>query len=116
MPLNLKKIWGLVHRNNKKAQVLFAHQYDKKQKDHVLKVGDRVLWFRPQDLKGDLRKFAMPFVGPYLIESLSEFHTAKIKLESDDQSEPIHVNVDQLSLCYPEIAPKTTLDFSKIKR
>ncbi len=53
-----------------------------------------MLWFRPQDLKGDLRKFAMPFVGPYLIESLSEFHTAKIKLESDDQSEPINVNVD----------------------
>ncbi|MCP4458612.1 MAG: hypothetical protein GY816_11405, partial [Cytophagales bacterium] len=45
-----------------------------------------------------------------------EFHTAKIILESDDQSELIHVNVDQLSLCYPEFAPKTTLDFSKIKR
>ncbi|MCP4456864.1 MAG: hypothetical protein GY816_02375, partial [Cytophagales bacterium] len=112
----MKKIWGLVHHNNKKAQVLFAHQYDKKRKDHVLKVGDRILWFRPQDLKGDLRTFAMPFVGPYLIESLSEFHTAKIILESDDQSESIHVNVDQLSLCYPEFSPKTTLDFPKIKR
>ncbi|MCP4458660.1 MAG: transposase family protein, partial [Cytophagales bacterium] len=115
LPLNLKKIWGLVHHNNKKAQVLFAHQYDKKRKNHVLKVGDRVLWFCPQDLKGDLRKFAMPFMGPYLITSWSEFHMAKIKLESDDQSEPIHVNVDQLSLCYPEFAPKTTLDFSRIK-
>ncbi|MCP4486111.1 MAG: hypothetical protein GY820_02150, partial [Gammaproteobacteria bacterium] len=43
-------------------------------------------------------------------------HTAKIKLENDDDTESILVNVDQLSRCYPEFAPKATLDYSKKKK
>ncbi|MCP4474058.1 MAG: hypothetical protein GY821_05725, partial [Gammaproteobacteria bacterium] len=116
LPLNLRKVWGVVQQNNRKAQAVYAAQYDKKRGDHSFQLGDRVLWFRPQDLKGDLRKFAMPYVGPYVIVEVQGLHTAKIKLENDDDSESILVNVDQLSRCYPEFAPKATLDYSRIKK
>ncbi|MCP4493950.1 MAG: transposase family protein, partial [Gammaproteobacteria bacterium] len=116
LPLNLRKVWGVVQQNNRKAQATYAAQYDKKRGDHSLQLGDRVLWFRPQDLKGDLRKFAMPYMGPYIIVEVQGLHTAKIKLENEDDTESILVNVDQLSRCCPEFAPKATLDYSRIKK
>ncbi|MCP4494270.1 MAG: hypothetical protein GY820_44255, partial [Gammaproteobacteria bacterium] len=105
-----------MQQNNRKAQAVYAAPYDKQRGDHSFQLGDRVLWFRPQDLKGDLRKFAMPYVGPYVIVEVQGSHTAKIKLENDDDTESILVNVDQLSRCYPEFAPKATLDYSRIKK
>ncbi|MCP4487804.1 MAG: hypothetical protein GY820_10875, partial [Gammaproteobacteria bacterium] len=114
LPLNLRKVWGVVQQNNRKAQAVYAAQYDKKRGDHSFQLGDRVLWFRPQDLKGDLRKFAMPYVGPYIIVEVHGLHTAKIRLENEDDTKSILVNVDQLSCCYPEFTPKVTLDYSCI--
>ncbi|MCP4475991.1 MAG: hypothetical protein GY821_15800, partial [Gammaproteobacteria bacterium] len=57
----------------------------------------------------------MPYVGPYVIDELTGLHTAKIRLEMDEASDPILVNVDQLSRCYPEFNPQTVLDFSCVK-
>ncbi|MCP4486095.1 MAG: hypothetical protein GY820_02065, partial [Gammaproteobacteria bacterium] len=116
LPLNLKKVWGVVQQNNRKAQAVYAAQYNKKRGEPTLQQGDRVLWFRPQDLKGDLRKFTMPYVGPYVIDELTGLHTAKIRLEMDEASDPILVNIDQLSRCYPEFNPQTILDFSRVKK
>ncbi|MCP4494468.1 MAG: hypothetical protein GY820_45295, partial [Gammaproteobacteria bacterium] len=61
-------------------------------------------------------KFAMPYVGPYVIVEVQGLHTAKIRLENEEDTESILVNVDQLSRCYPEFAPKATLDYSRIKK
>ncbi|MCP4486234.1 MAG: hypothetical protein GY820_02780, partial [Gammaproteobacteria bacterium] len=58
----------------------------------------------------------MPYVGPYVIDELTGLHTAKIRLEMDEASDPILVNVDQLSRCYPEFNPQTILDFSRVKK
>ncbi|MCP4489853.1 MAG: hypothetical protein GY820_21425, partial [Gammaproteobacteria bacterium] len=109
-------MWGVVQQNSRKAQAAYAAQYDKKREDHSFQLGDRVMWFRPQDLKGDLRKFAMPYVGPYVVVEVNGLHTAKIRLENEDDTKSILVNVDQLSRCYPEFAPKVTLNYSRIKK
>ncbi|MCP4474076.1 MAG: hypothetical protein GY821_05815, partial [Gammaproteobacteria bacterium] len=88
-----------------------AKQYDKNKKGHKLQVGERVLWFRPQDLSGDDRKFALPYIGPYIVTELKGLNNVFIRLENSTQ-EPFLVNVDQLSRCYAGLSMEGPLQFS----
>ncbi|MCP4475341.1 MAG: hypothetical protein GY821_12415 [Gammaproteobacteria bacterium] len=101
--------------NAQKAQRTYAKQFDKNRKDHKLCVGDRVLWFRPQDIGGEDRRFALPFIGPYIIPELEGLNNAYIRLEKADQ-EPFLVNVDQLSRCYAGLAQDGPLQFTHTVR
>ncbi|MCP4490030.1 MAG: hypothetical protein GY820_22325, partial [Gammaproteobacteria bacterium] len=94
-----------------KAQKGYAKQYDKNKKGHKLQVGERVLWFRPQDLSGDDRKFALPYIGPYIVTKLKGLNNVYIRLENSTQ-EPFIVNVDQLSRCYAGLSVEGPLQFS----
>ncbi|MCP4492144.1 MAG: hypothetical protein GY820_33275, partial [Gammaproteobacteria bacterium] len=75
----------------------------------------RVLWFRPQDIQGEDRKFTLPFIGPYIITELEGLNNAYIRLENADQ-EPFLVNVDQLSRCYAGLAQDGPLQFTHTVR
>ncbi|MCP4493751.1 MAG: hypothetical protein GY820_41585, partial [Gammaproteobacteria bacterium] len=70
LPHYLRKMWRIVKENAQQAQRAYVKQYDKSKKGHKLQVGERVLWFRPQDLSGEDRKFALPYIGPYIITEL----------------------------------------------
>ncbi|MCP4473288.1 MAG: hypothetical protein GY821_01685, partial [Gammaproteobacteria bacterium] len=101
--------------NAQKAQKGYAKQYDKNKKGHKLQVGERVLWFRPQDLSGDNRKFALPYTGPYIVTELKGLNNVYIRLENSTQ-EPFIVNVDQLSRCYAGLSVEGPLQFSHTVR
>ncbi|MCP4485769.1 MAG: transposase family protein, partial [Gammaproteobacteria bacterium] len=53
LPHYLRKMWRIVKESAQQAQRAYAKQYDKSKKGHQLQVGERVLWFRPQDLSGE---------------------------------------------------------------
>ncbi|MCP4494718.1 MAG: hypothetical protein GY820_46560 [Gammaproteobacteria bacterium] len=76
-----------------------------------MQVGERVLWFRPQDLSGEDRKFALPYIGPYIVTELKGLNNIFIRLENSTQ-EPFLVNVDQLSRCYAGLSMEGPLQFS----
>ncbi|MCP4494742.1 MAG: hypothetical protein GY820_46680, partial [Gammaproteobacteria bacterium] len=76
-----------------------------------MQVGERVLWFRPQDLSGDDRKFALPYIGPYIVTELKGLNNVFIRLENSTQ-EPFLVNEDQLSRCYAGLSMEGPLQFS----
>ncbi|MCP4503711.1 MAG: hypothetical protein GY822_27600, partial [Deltaproteobacteria bacterium] len=111
LPHYLRQMWKVVKENAQKAQKGYAKQYDKNKKGHKLQVGERVLWFRPQDLSGDDRKFALPYVGPYIVTELKGLNNVYIRLENSTQ-EPFIVNVDQLSRCYAGLSVEGPLQFS----
>ncbi|MCP4474346.1 MAG: hypothetical protein GY821_07225, partial [Gammaproteobacteria bacterium] len=97
--------------NAQRVQKAQAKQYDKNKKGHKLQVGERVLWFRPQDLSGEDRKFALPYIGPYIVTELKGLNNVFIRLENSTQ-EPFLVNVDQLSRCYAGLSMEGPLQFS----
>ncbi|MCP4486852.1 MAG: hypothetical protein GY820_05965, partial [Gammaproteobacteria bacterium] len=111
LPHYLRKMWQVVKENAQRAQKAQAKQYDKNKKGHKLQVGERVLWFRPQDLSGDDRKFALPYIGPYIVTELKGLNNVFIRLENSTQ-EPFLVNVDQLSRCYAGLSMEGPLQFS----
>ncbi|MCP4489232.1 MAG: hypothetical protein GY820_18260, partial [Gammaproteobacteria bacterium] len=111
LPHYLRKMWQVVKENAQRAQKAQAKQYDKNKKGHQLQVGERVLWFRPQDLSGEDRKFALPYIGPYIVTELKGLNNVFIRLENSTQ-EPFLVNVDQLSRCYAGLSMEGPLQFS----
>ncbi len=111
----LRKMWQVVKENAQRVQKAQAKQYDKNKKGHKLQVGERVLWFRPQDLSGEDRKFAMLYIGPYIVMELKGLNNVYIRLENSTQ-EPFLVNVDQLSRCYAGLSMEGPLQFSHTAR
>ncbi|MCP4458603.1 MAG: hypothetical protein GY816_11360, partial [Cytophagales bacterium] len=99
--------------NAEEAKTQLTKQYDRMKEDPKLNEGDSVLWFRPQDIQGDQRKFAMPYIGPYIILKMGNKNTAEIRLR---EAETIKVNVDQPSKCYPEIADQSEITGKKIRQ
>ncbi|MCP4475001.1 MAG: hypothetical protein GY821_10655, partial [Gammaproteobacteria bacterium] len=102
--------------NAEEAKIQFTKQYDRAKKDPKSNEGDSVLWFRPQDVQGDQRKFAMPYIGPYIILKIGDKNTAEIQLRNNNEAETIKVNVDQLSKCYPEFAGHSEIKGKKIRQ
>ncbi|MCP4487336.1 MAG: hypothetical protein GY820_08465, partial [Gammaproteobacteria bacterium] len=76
LPNHLKRVWEVVKANADEAKEEFTKQYNRKREVSELTVGDSVLWFRPQDVQGETRKFAMPYVGPYVVLKVSDKNTA----------------------------------------
>ena len=70
MMTNLSQAWKLAQENIKAAQKCQKTQYDKKTRDVNLKVGDRVMVLMPTEAKGEKRKLARPFHGPFRVLSL----------------------------------------------
>ncbi|MCP4490940.1 MAG: hypothetical protein GY820_27040, partial [Gammaproteobacteria bacterium] len=116
LPEHLRKVWDVVKTNAEEAKIQFTKQYDRTKEDPKLNEGDSVLWFRPQDVQGDQRKFAMPYIGPYIILKIGNKNTAEIQLRNNSKAEIIKVNVDQLSKCYPEFAGQSEIIGKKIRQ
>ncbi len=61
------------------------------------------------------RKFALPYIGPYIITELQGKNNVYIRLENSTQ-EPFLVNVDQLSRCYAGLSVDGPLQFTHMVR
>ncbi len=116
LPEHLQKVWEVVRNNAEEAKAEFAKQYDRTREDPKLNEGDSVLWFRPQDVQGEWRKFSMPYVGPYIVLKMGNKNTAEIRLRNNSKAEVIKVNVDQLSKCYTEFTSRTEITGRKTKQ
>ena len=99
--VNLSRAWTLAQDNIKVAQRHQKTQYDKKTCDVNLKVGDRVMVLMPTELKGEKRKLARPFHGPFRVLTVTPTN-AEVRLVDDPKAAPIFVALDRVRLCYPE--------------
>ena len=63
---HLSQAWKVARDSIKVAQKHQKTQYDKNTRDVNLKVGDRVMVLMPIEAKGEKRKLARPFHGPFL--------------------------------------------------
>ena len=76
-------------------------QYDKKTREVNLKVGNRVMVLMPSAAKGEKRKFAHPFHGPFRVLTVTPTN-AEVKLVDDPKADPIFVALDRVCLYHPE--------------
>ena len=99
--VNLSQAWKLAQGNIKIAQEHQKSQYDKKSRDVNLEVGDRVMVLMPAEAKGEKRKLARPFHGPFRVLTVTPTN-AELRLVDDPKAAPIFVALDRVRLCYPE--------------
>ena len=69
---NLQSAWALAQNQIKKAQEHQKRNYDRNTQTPDHQVGDKVWLYMPARKQGPLRKFALPYEGPYLITNIPE--------------------------------------------
>ena len=106
MMTSLSQAWKLAQENIKIAQKHQKTQYDKKTRDTNLKVGDRVMVLMPTEAKGEKRKLARPFHGPFRVLTVTPTN-AEVRVVDDPKAASIFVALDRVRLCYPEQADVT---------
>ncbi len=90
---SLTTAWALVRENVKGAQDRQKRSYEKGTKDHVFKVGDRVMIHMPAAVTGKSWKLARLYPSPYRV--LSVTHTnVEARLADDVDAESIFVAVN----------------------
>lgn len=99
--VNLSQAWKLARDNIKVAQKYQKIQYDKKTHKANLKVGDQVMVLMSTEAKGEKRKLARPFHGPFRVLTVTPTN-AEVRLVDDPKAAPIFVALDRVCLCYPE--------------
>ena len=99
---NLSDAWALAHQNIEKAQKKQKRQYDKRATPLKLKVGDRVMVYFPNQVKGKAWKLARPYFGPYKVLSLTPTN-AEVQLMNAPNDGSIFVSLDRVRLCYEEM-------------
>ena len=112
LAVNLSQTWKLAQDNIKVAQKRQKIQYDKKTHDVSLKVGDRVMVLVPTEAKGEKRKLARPFHGPFQVLTVTPTNV-EVRLVDDPKAAPIFVALDRVRLCYPEQGDVTWTGKSK---
>ena len=103
MVASLSDAWAIAHQNIEKAQRKQKVQYDKKSSASTLKVGDRVMVFFPNQVKGKAWKLARPYFGPYRVVSLTPTN-AEVQLAHDSNRKSIFVALDRIRRCYDEMS------------
>ena len=92
---NLKRLrlaYQLVRENLLDARLAHKTQYDRRARNRIFEIGDRVLKDVRVVKKGHSKKFTPKYVGPYrVIEVLTDL-TVRIQAEGQPKSELIHVN------------------------
>ena len=94
--------WAMACENVRKAQKKQKPHYDRKSKQPYLKVGDRVMVYFPNVVHGQAWKFARPYYGPYVIESLTSTN-AEVRLVDRPADDTIFVALDRVRPCYAEM-------------
>jgi hypothetical protein len=112
MMTSLSQAWKLAQENIKIAQKHQKTHYDKKTRETHLKVGDWVMVLMPSEAKGEKRKLARPFRGPFRVLTVTPTN-AEVRLVDDPKAAPIFVALDRVRICYPEQTDVTWTGRSK---
>ena len=96
----------LAHQNIKKAHSKQKVQYDKCSKTPTIKIGDKVMVYFPDQVKGKAWKLARPYHGPYEVLALTQT-SAEVHLANSSQEGVIFVALDRLRICPEEISDET---------
>ena len=99
---HMSDAWAMARDNVRKAQKKQKRHYDRKSKQPVLKVGDRVMVYFPNVVRGKAWKFARPYYGPYVIESLTSTN-AEVRLVDRPADDTIFVALERVRPCYAEM-------------
>ena len=99
---NLSDAWALAHENIERAQRKQKSQYDKKSRLPEIKIGDRVMVYFPNEVKGKAWKLARPYFGPYSVIAVTPTN-AEVKLINSPDGNSIFVSLDRVRLCYDEM-------------
>lgn len=94
--------WSFARDNIQKAQRKQKQQYDRKSKLLDLKVGDRVMVYFPNVVRGKAWKFARPFYGPYVMVSLTPTNV-EVRLVDRPSDNTIFVALDRVRPCYAQM-------------
>ena len=100
--VHLFDAWALAHQNIKKAQSKQKTQYDKRSTAPKVKVGDRVMVYFPDQVKGKVWKLARPYHGPYEVITLTNTNT-EVCLVGSSKNDSIFVVLDRIRACPEEI-------------
>ncbi len=103
---HLSDAWALAHQNIKKAQSKQKKQYDKRSTGPKIKIGDRVMVYFPDQVKGKAWKLAWPYHGPYKVLALTPTN-AEVCLIGSPQSNSIFVALDCIHTCPEEMTNET---------
>ena len=91
MMTTLSQAWKMAQENIKIAQKHHQKtQYDKKTRDTNLKVGDWVMVLMPTEAKGEKRKLAWPFHGPFRVLIVTPTN-AEVRVVNDSKAASIFV-------------------------
>ena len=103
---SLTEAWRIARDHIVQSQESQRRQYDKKAKERQYRVGDRVMVYMPQEVKGKTRKLACPYHGPYRV---MEVYPSGLSVRPVDRPNdaPTRVNLERVTLCPAEL-PDTT--------
>ena len=103
---HLSDAWALAHRNIKKAQSKQKTQYDKRSTAPKIKVGDQVMVYFPDQVKGKAWKLARPYHGPHEVVALTNTN-AEVSLVESPKNNSIFVALDRIRTCPEEMTNET---------
>ena len=98
---HVESAWEAAKANIQSAQKKQKLYYNQKSKETSFNIGDRVLVYMPNEVKGKDWKLSRPFHGPYRIVSLTDC-SAKVQL-LDGKEETIFVSLDRIRPCPSEL-------------
>ena len=112
---NLAEAWQSAREHIQKSQRRQKKNYDKHVKARAIRIGDRVMVLMPQEQTGKNRKLQRPYFGPYRV--LETHPNGATVVPVDRPKDPsIRVNLDRVTLCYPELPNVSWTGKSKRKR
>ena len=102
MTIALSEAWKTAQENIKSAQEKQKRNYDRHSKESHYEVGDRVMVYMPNAVRGKAWKLARPFYGPYRVMATTPTNL-EVKPVDKPEAEAIFVSLDRIRPCYPEL-------------
>ena len=98
----LAEAWRTAGEHIQRSQRKQKRKFDRHVKDRTVRVGDRVMVLMPREQTGKQRKLNRPYYGPYRVLDVHP-NGVTVRLVDRPKSDSIRVNVDRVTLCYPEL-------------
>ena len=102
MTIALSEAWKTAQENIKSAQEKQKRNYDRHSKESHYEIGDRVMVYMPNAVRGKAWKLARPFYGPYRVMATTPTNL-EVKPVDKPEAEAIFVSLDRIRPCYPEL-------------
>ena len=112
---SLAEAWQVARDHIQKSQHKQKKSYDKYTKTRVIRVDDRVMVLMPQERTGKTWKLHRPYFGPYRVLEVHP-NSATVVPVGRPQGPSIRVNLDRVTLCYPELPDVSWMGMMEAQR